>query len=263
MMKALISIIVLLTFSFGVQAEKYILEKLQQVAEISGIREMNVSPFSEYYEFWYEQPLDHENPSAGTFKQRVLLGHKKEKAPVIVELEGYGIWTEEEGELANLLKGNQLTVEHRFFEKSVPAGEIPWQYLTIKQAAADHHAIIQTLKAKLYPRSKWVTTGISKGGQTTIFHRYFYPEDADVSVPYVAPLNLKEVDPRIERFLNKAGANKKNGGTCFSGMAMHRKTVFTVSAISSCCALSASTTCCPFLRDMWQNRGILIRKSGE
>ena len=80
----------------------------------------------------------------------------------------------------------------------------PWQYLTIKQAAADHHAIIQTLKAKLYPRSKWVTTGISKGGQTTIFHRYFYPEDADVSVPYVAPLNLKEVDPRIERFLNKA-----------------------------------------------------------
>ena len=59
--------------------------------EISGIREMNVSPFSEYYEFWYEQPLDHENPSAGTFKQRVLLGHKKEKAPVIVELEGYGI----------------------------------------------------------------------------------------------------------------------------------------------------------------------------
>ena len=60
MMKALISIIVLLTFSFGVQAEKYILEKLQQVAEISGIREMNVSPFSEYYEFWYEQPLDHD-----------------------------------------------------------------------------------------------------------------------------------------------------------------------------------------------------------
>lgn len=226
MMKALISIIVLLTFSFGVQAEKYILEKLQQVAEISGIREMNVSPFSEYYEFWYEQPLDHENPSAGTFKQRVLLGHKKEKAPVIVELEGYGIWTEEEGELANLLKGNQLTVEHRFFEKSVPAGEIPWQYLTIKQAAADHHAIIQTLKAKLYPQSKWVTTGISKGGQTTIFHRYFYPKDADVSVPYVAPLNLKEVDPRIERFLNKAGANKKEWGNLFFGNGDAQKDCF-------------------------------------
>ena len=116
-MKALVSIIILLFLSVGAWAEKYVLEKLRQIPAISDIREMNVSPFAEYYEFWYEQPLDHENPSAGTFKQRVLLGHKKETAPVIVELEGYGIWTEEEGELAGLLKGNQLTIEHRFFEK--------------------------------------------------------------------------------------------------------------------------------------------------
>lgn len=216
-MKTLISVIVLLFLSVEAWAGKYLLDKLQQIKEISDIREMQVAPFAEYYEFWYEQPLDHENPAAGTFKQRVLLGHKKEKAPVIVELEGYGIWTEKEGELAGLLNGNQLTIEHRFFENSVPAGEIPWEYLTIRQAAADHHAIIRTLKEKLYPSSKWVTTGISKGGQTTVFHRYFYPEDADVSVPYVAPLNFKYVDPRIERFLNKAGANKKEWGNLFFG----------------------------------------------
>lgn len=71
-----------------------------------------------------------------------------------------------------------------------------------------------------------MTTGISKGGQTTIFHRYFYPEDADLSVPYVAPLNLKEVDPRIERFLNKAGANKKEWGNLFFGNGDAQKDCF-------------------------------------
>ena len=45
--------------------------------------------------------------------------------------------------------------------------------------------------------------GISKGGQTTIFHRYFYPADVDISVPYVAPLNLEYVDPRLDKFLNR------------------------------------------------------------
>lgn len=33
---------------------------------------------------------------------------------MIVEIQGYNIWTPEAGELANLLDGNQLTIEHRF-----------------------------------------------------------------------------------------------------------------------------------------------------
>ena len=99
-MKALIGIIILLFLSLEAWAERYVLEKLQQISEISGIREINVSPFAEYYEFWYEQPLDHENPAVGTFKQRVLLGLRKADAPVIVSLEGSGIWRVGEGGLA-------------------------------------------------------------------------------------------------------------------------------------------------------------------
>ena len=98
----------------------------------------------------------------------MLLGHKQSDAPVIVELEGYNIWSSEEGELANILKGNQLTIEHRFFDQSVPEGGIPWENLTIKQAADDQHEIIQAIRQKIYPASKWISTGISKGGQTTI-----------------------------------------------------------------------------------------------
>ena len=142
------------------------------------------------------------------------MGHKnKPKAPVIVELQGYNIWSPKAGELAQLLNGNQLTIEHRFFDRSVPQGGIPWEYLTIKQAATDQHEIIQAIRKNIYPEVKWVSTGISKGGQTTIFHRYFYPEDVDVSVPYVAPLNLKYVDPRLAKFLEKSASENSCSGT--------------------------------------------------
>lgn len=194
-----------------------ILEKLQQIPQISDIQKMEVGSFQEYYQFWFEQPVDHTDPSKGTFRQKVLLGHQQMDAPVIVELEGYQIFSMQAGELTELLKGNQLTIEHRFFDQSIPQGDIPWEYLTIKQAADDQHAIIQAIRKNIYPVSKWISTGISKGGQTTIFHRYFYPADVDVSVPYVAPLNLAYVDPRLEKFLDKLGTTKGGLESIFGG----------------------------------------------
>jgi hypothetical protein len=140
----------------------------------------------------------------------VFLGHKALEAPVVAELEGYQIRLGCESELSSLFKANQLSVEHRFFDKSVPDGGIPWEYLTIWQAATDHHRIIEIIKKNLYPASKWITTGISKGGQTVIFHRYFYPKDVDITVPYVAPLNLAYVDSRLEKFLERLGNPKGN-----------------------------------------------------
>lgn len=217
MKKIFLGLFALLLSVNMVWAQSHILEKLQQVKGVSDIQKMDIEPYGEYYQFWFEQPIDHNNPALGTFKQKVMLGHKSDKAPVIVELQGYNIWTPNEGELSALLKGNQLSIEHRFFDESVPAGGIPWDYLTIKQAATDQHEIIQAIKKNVYPDSKWVTTGISKGGQTTIFHRYFFPDDVDVSVPYVAPLNLEYVDPRIHKYLEKAGARKNAVGNLLFG----------------------------------------------
>lgn len=217
MKKILGTLLFVCLFSAVVSAANGVLEKLQGIPAVSGIEKLDVTPFSEYYQFWYQQPVDHNDPAKGVFKQKVLLGHAKTGAPVVVELEGYAIHSKEAGELAQLLKGNQLTIEHRFFDRSVPEGGIPWEYLTVKQAAADQHEIIQAIKKSVYPDSKWVTTGISKGGQATIFHRYFYPDDVDVSVPYVAPLNLEYVDPRFAKFMEKLGANAKNMESIFGG----------------------------------------------
>lgn len=207
MKKSIHFLLLLWLCTFPAQASE-VLERLKQIPQISDIEEIQVEGFTEYYRFRFEQPIDHTDPSKGTFRQRVLLGHRKAEAPVIVELEGYYLFPPEAGELTGLFDGNQLTVEHRFFDESVPEGGIPWEYLTIRQAADDHHAIIQAFRRHLYPSSKWISTGISKGGQATIFHRYFHPADVDISVPYVAPLNLEYIDPRLEKFLNRLGTAK-------------------------------------------------------
>ncbi len=153
-------------------------------------------------ELFYNQPIDHKNPKSETFEQRVILNHVSYDKPVVVILEGYGIYTEKRDELSKLLDANQIIIEHRFFNNSRP-DSIPWDKLDIWQAATDQHNIIQEFK-KIY-KGKFISTGISKGGQTTMYHRYFYPNDVSVSVPYVAPLNLDREDERIHEHLKTIG----------------------------------------------------------
>jgi hypothetical protein len=180
-------------------------ESLKQLPNVTVQKITGDTTYADYYELYFTQPLDHENPEAGTFKQRVLLGHHAIEKPMVVEIQGYNIWTERAGELSKLLNANQITIEHRYFKNSMP-DSLDWKYLNIKQAAADQHAIIQALKT-IY-NNKWITTGISKGGQTTIYHRYFYPNDVDVSVPYVAPQNLAREDKRIHKHLATVGSKE-------------------------------------------------------
>ncbi|MDX9852550.1 MAG: S28 family serine protease [Tenuifilaceae bacterium] len=159
--------------------------------------------FTATYELWFAQPVNHSNPNEAFFPQRVFYSHKGFDRPTVVVLEGYKAYSPSANELTKLLNANQIVVEHRFFEQSRPKDSIPWAQLTVKQAAADQHAIIQAFKP--FYKGKWISTGISKGGQTTIFHRYFYPDDVDVSVPYVAPLNFSNEDERIYAFLDSVG----------------------------------------------------------
>lgn len=176
-----------------------------QLSELSNVSIKKIegdTTFAEYYEIWFTQPIDHEKPELGRFKQRVLLGHHDLSKPMVVEIQGYNIWTEKAGELSKLIDANQLTIEHRYFKNSRP-DSLQWDKLTIKQAAADQHAVIQALKS-IY-KNKWISTGISKGGQTTIYHRYFYPDDVDISVPYVAPMNYSREDKRIHKHLATVG----------------------------------------------------------
>lgn len=158
--------------------------------------------YASAYELRVKQPVDHLDPSKGYFYQRAFLSHRSFDAPMVICTEGYQRPKNRPYELTDLLKGNQVDVEHRYFGVSVP-DSLDFEYLTLEQATADLH-YIRMLLGNLYD-GPWVSTGISKGGQTTIYYRYFYPEDVDVSVPYVAPLNLVTEETRIYDFLNKVG----------------------------------------------------------
>lgn len=164
--------------------------------------------FGKAYVLKFIQPVDHHNPDGPEFSQRVFLFHRDFSRPVVFVTEGYGagysIYPRAINELTEYLDANQIVVEHRYFGESVP-DPLEWQYLNIEQAAADHHRVVELFKG-LY-RARWVNTGISKGGQTTMYHRYFYPDDVDASVGYVCPLNFSIQDARIYDFMQKVGTD--------------------------------------------------------
>ncbi len=183
-------------------------EKLATIKNVVSIEKRDLlSHFDENYEIWFEQPIDHNDLSKGTFKQRVFLGYENPTQPVIVELRGYGIGPERAGELADHYKANQLTIEHRYFNDSRPK-EVNWNTLTLENAAKDQKIIIDAIKKTLYPDAKFVSTGISKGCQTTMAHRRFFPNNVDASVCYVGPLNYQREDPRVYSFLNNVSTKE-------------------------------------------------------
>lgn len=137
----------------------------------------------------YTQPADHAAPGGATFTQRMTLMHRDYSAPVITYNSGYNLSTRgSRAEITRLTDGNQLSLEYRFFSPSRP-DPADWTKLDIAQAAADQHRITQALKVRIYHDNKWLTTGASKGGMTSLFHRRFYPGDADGTVAYVAPFD--------------------------------------------------------------------------
>ena len=156
------------------------------------------------YDVRVKQPLDHKNPAAGYFYQRLQLAHHGFDRPTVMSTQGYEL-NLGKNEIEALLDANHLNIEHRYFGSSKP-DPVQWQYLTLEQATADLHHINQLFRS-LYA-GKWVSTGISKGGQTTIFYRYFYPNDVDVSIPYVAPFNNSLEDKRIYTFLDTVGSDE-------------------------------------------------------
>ncbi len=167
------------------------------------------SNFSEKYLVNFVQQVDYKGGSDKTFTQRVFISHKGFDRPVVFITEGYAANHAEspsfQSELSMLLNANQVCIEHRYFSASRP-DSIVWEYLTVENAANDDHRIAMFIK-DIYT-GKLISTGISKGGQTTNFFKYFFPDDADISVPYVAPLNFSVEDKRVYDFLENVGSEE-------------------------------------------------------
>lgn len=201
---AALLLFVLLSASTSSFAQTVLEQKISAISAIKEIRPLETSEFSEKYVTCFTQPLDHRHPEKGSFRQRVIVSHAGFDRPTVIVTEGYGaayaLRPQYREELSKLLNANMIFVEYRYFLESTPEPK-DWQYLTAENSADDLHAITTAFKS-IYP-GKWIATGISKGGQTTLLYRTFYPDDVDISVPYVAPLCYGVEDGRHEPFLHK------------------------------------------------------------
>lgn len=201
---AALLLFVLLSASTSSFAQTVLEQKISAISAIKEIRPLETSEFSEKYVTYFTQPLDHRHPEKGSFRQRVIVSHAGFDRPTVIVTEGYGaayaLRPQYREELSKLLNANMIFVEYRYFLESTPEPK-DWQYLTAENSADDLHAITTAFKS-IYP-GKWIATGISKGGQTTLLYRTFYPDDVVISVPYVAPLCYGVEDGRHEPFLHK------------------------------------------------------------
>ncbi len=231
MLKRYFTILLLVVFAVTLNAKKNdvtkMLKKIDAVSSFEKIEKLDTT--RSYYSLKFTQQLDKDNPQAGTFEQRVLLGHRGWDRPMVIITQGYGGGSNFSSnrfyeELTTLIDANVLFVEHRYFDESTPE-PCNWDYLTIPNSMEDYHAI--TTAFKEFYKNKWLSTGISKGGSTSMFYRAYYPDDVDVSVPYVAPLCVALEDGRHESFLEQASTKEKRDAVRnFQLLVLERKEVY-------------------------------------
>ncbi|MBQ8988070.1 MAG: aminopeptidase [Prevotella sp.] len=210
-MRRPIGLICFLLLALTVTAGEDISARLKALPGISGVEPLENEIYEQKYVMYIDQQTDPKDPEAGTFRQRVILCHVGFDRPTIIVTEGYfaeyALRPKYQDELSRLFNANVICVEYRYFGKSFPE-PCNWDYLTVENSLCDLHHVNRTFR-QLYP-GKWIATGISKGGQTTMFYRVFYPDDVDVSVPYVAPLNKSLEDGRHEPFIGKEVSTPEN-----------------------------------------------------
>ena len=194
--------ILLLSITLPLSAKSDLLTKLNTITFIIRTQSLETSLFAEKYLLRFKQPLDHSHPEKGSFSQRVIVAHVGYDRPTLMVTEGYGAARSLNPgyyeELSKLFNTNIIAVEHRYFLESTPKPK-DWKYLTAWNSARDLHAIREAFRS-IYP-GKWIATGISKGGQTAMLYRTYFPDDIDITVPYVAPLCRSVEDGRHEPFL--------------------------------------------------------------
>jgi hypothetical protein len=200
-----------------------------QLAAIPGMTVVSEQPPPgagfRFFFLTFRQPVDHTNPAGPTFQQRLQLLHRDTARPMVLHTTGYNMPEYAfRSEPTQLLDGNQVSVEQRFFEPS-RLDPADWRKLDIWQAATDHHRIVQALKP-IYTK-KWVSTGASKGGMTSVYHRRFYPRDVDGVIAYVAPNDANNrQDTAYDDFFASVGSTPacRTALKAFQAEALSRRT---------------------------------------
>ena len=164
--------------------------------------------------FYFDQPIDHEDASAGTFRQYCALHYKGPDHVTVLHTQGYSTSEPkyfQQLHLATNLDANYIEVEHRYYKHSLInfveghtdcSGDY-WNVNTAAQSTADLHAIVTVLKGTGCFKNKWVSTGVSKNGILTALYAYYYPNEMDVYVPFCAPFCTETESKGIGKWLTQ------------------------------------------------------------
>jgi hypothetical protein len=185
---------------------------ITQLKHLPGVTYLGKNPYPpkgyQVYELEIRQPVNHNDPAGATFEQHLELYQRNLAAPMVMYLSGYFNYTflsPMDVYLSTptmIVDGNQISVENRFYGDSVPDPAL-WRYLTIWQEAADEHHVVQVFK-KLY-HAPWLLTGVSKGGEASIDHDYYYPHDFAGTFAWSAPIITRTFSDRYDNFLANVG----------------------------------------------------------
>ena len=184
------------------------------------------APHLTTYIIYYNQPLKHAVVGSPRFHMRALLtvDNTVDATNAInhVYCSGYNIDSESlespdstfansvncSNEIAHRYKANFIQIEHRYFQYSAP--DKCWEQLDdcrAEEAAQDFHALFDALK-KVF-KGKWVMSGVSKGGTTTLLQHMFFPNDMDMFVPYAAPFFDTDRDRDMQKYWYENGWSKE------------------------------------------------------
>lgn len=95
----------------------------ERLLAIPGMSLIEEKPYTGYRFFVlnYTQPVDHRRPSKGTFQQRITVLHKDTARPTVFYTGGYSVsTTPRRAEPTQIVDGNQVSMEYRFFTPSRP-----------------------------------------------------------------------------------------------------------------------------------------------
>lgn len=71
-------------------AQTTLQDKLKAISNITEIKPLESKEFAEKYVTYFTQPLDHDRPELGNFRQRVIVSHVGFDRPTVIVTEGYG-----------------------------------------------------------------------------------------------------------------------------------------------------------------------------
>ncbi len=197
------SVALLGTFVQSAAAADALIDRLNAVPGLTIVEEKSTPTGGRFFVLSFQQPVNHLKPWKGTFAQRLMFYYQGDGRPMVFYSGGYGAGTQPFlGEVARLVSGNQIVIEHRFFEPSRPT-PADWDDLTIFQQASDDHRVVQALRP-LFP-GRWLRTGVSKGGMQATYHTRFYPQDVDGLIAYVAPNDAIDRHDAYAAFLDHVG----------------------------------------------------------